>query len=144
LNVKQAIERVRSAEWVWSKPWVAAWTVNVISWCVSAFILDPRTWAYHAAGGFFSMELFALWDGWRRYPVKAERYQAPYPPLTYVTRYYLPRWLAYSLTGGLVGAIGVTVTVGLPPAIAAASVGGLAAWLVEHWEVTYREMPEPQ
>lgn len=131
-------------EWLWSKPWVAAWAFNVASWLAAIPLLSPFRWAIYTATAFFLQEGFALWHGLRNYPVKAERFRAPFPPLTYVTRYYLPRWLTYSVFGAAVGSVGVAMSAGLLLYVRGGVIGGLYAWLIEHFEVTYREMPEPR
>lgn len=139
----EIIPQSEKPPWVWSKPWVVAWVVNVVVMAGSAAVLSPRSWAILAAVGFGSQEGFALWHGWKNFPVKASRFAAPYPPLTYVCRYYLPRWTTYTLTGALIGAIGTGATIGLPVPVRGAVPLALFAWLVEHWEVTYREITKP-
>jgi hypothetical protein len=120
------------------------WLVMTVMLMAAAFVVPVTRWWILAAAGFGIPEGFAIWDGQRRYPDRMKRHLAPYPPLTYVTRYYLPRWLAYTLTGGLVGAIGSSWFVTHPSPWLAAAVFGLFSWLIEHWEVTYRMMPEPE
>lgn len=132
-----------SEKWIWRKWWIAMWAVAFTALVVSAFIVDFKTWAGAAAVGFGVPEGFAIWDGARRFPNKRERYKAPYPPLTYVTRFYLPRWLTYTLTGGLTGAIGAS-WFGMPQPWAVGGVFALFSWLIEHWEVTYDDMPMPK
>lgn len=129
--------------WIWKKWWVAMWCVVATALLASAFLFSFKLWAVLVTAGFGVPEGFALWDGARRYPNSRDRHRAPYPPLTYVTRYYLPRWLTYTATGGLTGAIGAA-WFGFPSPLAVAGVFALYSWLLEHWEVTYREMPEPK
>lgn len=130
-------------KWIWKKWWVALWALVVAVVPSLAFVLPPFQWALLAGGVFGGMEGFALWDGARRIKDRQRRFLAPYPPLTYVARYYLPRWLVYLLSGALVGGIGVSVSANFPPEVRGATILGLFSWLVEHWEITFRDIPKP-
>lgn len=132
-----------STPWIWKKWWVMMWAAVVVVLIVLAFVLPVRVWGLAATIGFGVPEGFALWHGARYFPHKHTRHTAPSSPLTYVTRYYLPRWLTYTLTGGLVGTIAAS-WFDMPRPLAIGALFALYSWLVEHWEVTYREIPEPR
>lgn len=132
-----------SDTWIWKKWWVVMWCGIVITLALLPIVLPFREWAAAATAGFGGPEGFAIWNGRRRFPDPLERYKAPYPPLTYVARYYLPRWLTYTATGGLVGTISA-MWFSMPKPLGVGGTLALFSWLVEHWEVTYREMPKPK
>lgn len=133
-----------ATKWIWKKWFVALWAVNVTTMAALTFFLQPWQWAAVAAVALGGQEGFALWHGAKHFPNKSDRFRAPYPPLTYATRYYLPRWLTYAVYGSGTGAAGLWVTTGLPPVVRAGIVAGFYAWLIEHFELTYREIPEPK
>lgn len=126
-------------KWIWKKWWVLMWATIVPVGTTLTFLLEQPLTAIVPAALFGAPEAFALWSG----RGKSARLN-PYPPLTYTTKFYLPRWLTYALFGGIVTSVGWVATEGLPLPARLAAIGALFAWLVEHFELTYREMPMPE
>lgn len=109
----------------WSRPWLAMWAVCACATVSMAFALPFRAWAWVAAALFGVPEAIALLRRGDRYP-----------PLTYVTAHYLPRWLTFTLVGFLTGSIGA-VWFGFRRPLALGAVMGLFAWALNHFDVTY-------
>lgn len=109
----------------WSKLWILMWLVNSLIVIISAFIVPPRIWAAIATALFGIPEVISLVR-------KGDRY----PPLTYVSAYFLPRWLVVTLIGTLTGAVGA-MWLGIDDGWLIAFLLGLFAWGQDHYDVTY-------
>jgi hypothetical protein len=112
----------------WSRPWLAMWLVVAVGLISAAFLLPFRTWAVLAAVCFGLPEGIALL-----------RRTDALPPLTYVTAYYLPRWLTFALVGALTGSIGAT-WLGFDRPLRLGGLLALYSWALSHFDVTYEEV----
>lgn len=115
------MERVET----WSRAWLAMWVASSVTTLAAAFLLPPKVWALVVSLLFGIPESIALMHRGDRYP-----------PLTYVTAYYLPRWLTMTLIGFLTGAIGAS-WLGVRPRWMVGLILGLFAWSMNHFDVTY-------
>lgn len=109
----------------WSRPWLAMWAAAACATVSLAFALPPRTWAVAAALLFGVPEAFALLRRGDRYP-----------PLTYVTAHYLPRWLTVTLIGFLAGSIGAS-WLGFHRRWLLGALMALVVWAQDHFDITY-------
>ena len=108
----------------WNPLWVFLWVCNVVALAVLAPVVPLRTWASLFAGLFLVPEMIGL-----------VRHQDSLPPLTYVVRRYLPRWLPDLLTFAAGAWLAWLWRADVPaPQIA---VAGMVGWLTNHWDVTY-------
>ena len=111
----------------WSRWWVLLWTLNVLFLAVYA--------AYASAGAWFSAFLvtFLLPE-----MVGLRRHRDGLPPLTYVVRRYVPRWVPTAVTFGA-GAFLICEWWGVTGAreLEAVGVATMIGWLTNHWDVTY-------
>jgi hypothetical protein len=112
----------------WSRAWLAMWAVVAAGLLASAVILPFRVWAIVATVAFGVPEAAAL-----------IRRGDAYPPLTYVTAYYLPRWLTVTLIGFGTGSIGA-VWLGFGRPLALGGLLALYSWAISHFDVTYEEI----
>lgn len=106
----------------WSGWWTLLWGINVLALLVLAFHMDVEHWIATFMALFMLPELVGL-----------RRHRDSLPPLTYVTRRYLPRWLPDLLTfagGALLAVLYPTPWFWILDA-------GLVGWLTNHWDVTY-------
>lgn len=94
---------------------------------ISAFFLSPLEWSFVAAVCFGIPEIIAI-----------SKHHDRYPPLTYVTAYYLPRWFTMTTIGFLVGAIG-GIWFGFSRPYSLGALLGLLTWSISHFDVTYSE-----
>ena len=108
----------------WARWWVWMWALIAAALIVGAFVLPFRTWAWAVAIGFGIPEAIGVWS-------KGDRY----PPLTFVTAWYLPRWFIVSLVGFLAGSIGGT-WFEFPRPWALGALLGLSFWGLDHFQVT--------
>lgn len=110
---------------IWKKWWIVLWAVIFVGLVVSVFLLPFREWAIAATVLFGIPELIGLL-----------RKLDPYPPLTHVTRYYLPRWVTFTLIYALVGAVGA-FWLGFAHPWKIGGVFALLGWLTSHFDITY-------
>lgn len=111
----------------WSRLWLVMWVAIVAALLGAAFSLPFEHWALAATVGFGLPEGFAL----------LKRADA-YPPLTYVTRHFLPKWLAFTLIYGLVGTVG-TFWFGAQHPLRMGALAALLGWLTAHFDTVYSE-----
>lgn len=128
------MERLNGGGWgerprVWSRAWLSMWVACAVTTIVAAFLLRPHAWAVVATVLFGLPEAWSIWKRGDRFP-----------PLTYVTAYYVPRWLTMTLIGGLVGAIGAS-WLGFERRWFIAALFALHAWALNHFDVTYDSKP---
>lgn len=106
----------------WSRTYVVMWVVNIIALLVLAFVMDVEHWLAAFGVLFLLPELVAL-----------RRHRDGLPPLTYVTRRYLPRWMPDALTFAGGALLAILYPVDWFWVIDA----GMVGWLTNHWDVTY-------
>lgn len=114
---------VRYSEW-----WLALWVVNIAALIVIVF--------FGATALEFGTAFLALFLVPEIVGLLHERDNLP--PLTYVTRRYVPEWLTYIFTG--VAAAWLITSwwpVSPHPEPVTLVVVAMASWLVEHWMVSY-------
>lgn len=115
---------------IWKRWWVTMWAVIFVGLMVSVFLLPFRDWAIAATFLFGVPELVGLY-----------RKLDPYPPLTHVTRYYLPRWVTFTAIYGLVGACGA-FWLGFQAPWRIGGIFALLGWLSSHFDITYDSSEE--
>lgn len=108
---------------------------NVLFVCAFAFLaalslfllpfVSFKTWTI-AAGG-----LFAVFEA-----IGLRRHHDRLPPLTFITRRYVPRWLTFVVIGAGVGVAG-GYWFGFAHPLALGALLGLHGWLMNHFTVTY-------
>jgi len=111
----------------WAQWWIVMWAIISATLIALAFIMPFEAWAVCMALGFGVPEGIALL-----------RKQDAYPPLTYVTRQYLPRWLTFTLLYGLIGTIGA-FWFGFKHPGRIGALFGLLGWITTHFDVTYND-----
>lgn len=113
----------------WSKAWVLLWLVNVVVLAALAPFMVPRRWAAAFALLFLLPEMIGLL-----------RHHDALPPLTYVVRRYVPRWVPTAVTFGC-GAWLAEMWVDRAdhPLLALVIIATFVGWLTNHWDVTYSE-----
>jgi len=116
------LRQVRWAAW-WVTVFVGVTTGLLVWMALRATFL---WWALSAAFVWLPMELFGAF----RSPVDA------YPPLTQITREYVPRWVTFALIYGAVG-LGGGTWFGFRHRWWLAALGILLGWLTTHFDVTY-------
>jgi hypothetical protein len=109
---------------IWSRWWVRGWGVMTLLLIALIFVLKWFIWVPLAAVGFGSMEAIGL-----------RKNADALPPLTQVIAKYLPRWGAFLGIGAALGAAGAWW--GSGHVIRGALLGGLAGWLVAHFDATF-------
>lgn len=109
----------------WSRPWIIMWAINSAAVIIAGFIMPPKPWAVVAALLFGVPEAIALLK-------KGDRF----PPLTYVSAFFLPRWFIITAIGFLVGAIGAS-WLGFQERWQLAALLALFSWSQDHYDVTY-------
>lgn len=111
----------------WSRSFVLVWVVNVVALAVYAATVPPLGHLVAAIGLLFmAPELIGLW-----------RHKDGLPPLTYVTRRYLPRWAPTMLTF----ALGVWLATLYRDPVFWVADAAWAGWMTNHWDVTYDGIP---
>jgi hypothetical protein len=111
----------------WALWWVLLWAGIAAVLVGYAFSAPFNRWAVAATVAFGIPEAFALLK-------KADAY----PPLTHVTRHYLPKWLAFALIYGLVGTIG-SFWFGAQHPTRLGALAALLGWLTAHFDSVYSE-----
>jgi hypothetical protein len=106
----------------WSRAFVALWVFNVVALLVLAFILPERHWVAAFGLLFLLPELVGL-----------RAHRDALPPLTYVTRRYVPRWIPTALTF----AFGAFLATLWHDQLFLVVDAGMVGWLTNHWDVTY-------
>jgi hypothetical protein len=110
--------------------WVGLWAANVVALAALLAVgVSTVAWASAFLVLFMLPELVGL-------RVRGDSL----PPLTYVMRRYVPRWVPDAVTWGVAGWMFVAwVLAGVAehPVIVAAMILGTAGWLTNHWDVTY-------
>lgn len=109
----------------WDRAFVALFAVAALAWLAAIPFVTPRVWVLGAGGTFALLEAIGL-----------RRHRDRLPPLTYITRRYLPRWLTATLVGFFAGLAG-GYWFGMAHPIQLASLFALYSWLEEHFDVTY-------
>lgn len=106
----------------WSGVWVALWAFNVLALAVLAPFLPMFHWLAAFGVLFLLPELVGL-----------RRHRDALPPLTYVTRRYVPRWVPTALSC----AAGAWLCLLWPAPLFIIGAAGMVGWLINHWDVTY-------
>lgn len=111
----------------WSPCWVGLWVTNVVVLLPLAFLIPFRYWSAAAVLLFLVPELIAL----------VHDHDA-LPPLTQVTRRYVPRWMTFILIRGLLyAAVAAWLGCSLRVVLALGGCGALGGWAEDHFDVTY-------
>lgn len=110
---------------VWARWWVWMWALIFTGLMAAVFFVPFTTWAVVATFSFGIPEGIGLL-----------RHHDPYPPLTYVTRYYLPRWATFTTMYALVGSCGA-YWLGFAAPWRVGGIFALLGWLTEHFDTTY-------
>jgi hypothetical protein len=112
----------------WSGWWVALWVACILALVgLEVLGVSPLTWGTWFLGLFLLPELIGL-----------RRHRDALPPLTFVTRRYVPRWVPTAVTfacGAWLAASWWQRAV--HPMLAVIVVAGFVGWLTNHWDVTY-------
>ena len=114
----------------WAPWFVVLWLIVVIVAAALMFVLSFKAWSIVAAIGLGGMEL-----------VGNLRSEDAFPPLTWVIRRWLPRWLAFTLIYGAVGGAGA-YWFHIAQAERVAGIFALLGFLTAHFDVTY-DKPVP-
>ncbi|HLE81828.1 MAG TPA: hypothetical protein VJA25_11100 [Dehalococcoidia bacterium] len=111
---------------LWKRWWVALWTANTVALMSLIWMLPPKHWMVATTISFGLMEGIGLL-----------KKQDAYPPLTFVMRRFLPRWLTHTaLTAYWGAAVGVLLE--LPfPAWKLAVLTGILGWTQDHFDLVY-------
>jgi hypothetical protein len=109
----------------WALWFVILWVFVVISVLVLMLFLPFRMWSIVATLAFGTMEVVGL-----------VREQDAFPPLTWVIRRYLPRWLAFAAIYAAVGGAGA-YWFRVSRAERVAALFALLGWLTAHFDQTY-------
>jgi len=111
----------------WLPAWIALWVWNVIALAVLAPMLKPGAWL----AAFFVLFLLPEMIGLRRH-------RDALPPLTYVVRRYVPRWVPTAATFAAGAWLAVLwLPMAAHPALVAVGDAAMVGWLTNHWDVTY-------
>lgn len=110
----------------WARWWVLMWAVLAPLLVVLAFFVPFHVWLLATTIGFGVPEAIGV-----------ARTDA-YPPLTYVTRRYLPRWLAHTLIFGAWGTV-VSYWLGFGRPFAFGALFALLGWLQDHFDDVYED-----
>ena len=114
----------------WSPAWVVMWVVNMLALVgLELYGVAPVTWGSAFLALFLAPELVAL-----------RRHKDALPPLTYVVRRYVPRWIPTAVSFG----IGTWLAVAWWPRVShpllvVIGIASFVGWLTNHWDVTYSE-----
>jgi hypothetical protein len=106
----------------YSRWWVRLWLLDVIALAAYAPFAPLGHWLAAFAVLFLLPEMIGL-------RVRGDAL----PPLTYVTRRYLPRWAPTALTF----AAGVWLAILWQVSAFWVADAGFVGWLTNHWDVTY-------
>lgn len=106
----------------YSRAWVGMWVACVVALAVLAPLVSLHVWVASFAVLFLLPELIGL-----------RRRRDMLPPLTYVTRRYVPRWVPTALTF----AAGAWLALLWPVPLFLVADAGMVGWLTNHWDVTY-------
>jgi hypothetical protein len=109
----------------WAPWFVILWVLVVISVLVLMLFLSFKLWSIVAMAGFGTMEVVGL-----------VRQHDAFPPLTWVIRRYLPRWLAFAALYAAVGGAGA-YWFRVSRAERVAALFALLGWLTAHFDQTY-------
>lgn len=118
------------ADVAFSPAWVVLWVWNVAALAVYAALhFPPRDFAASLLVGFLLPEMVGL-----------RRHRDALPPLTYVVRRYVPRWVPTAVTFGVGAWMAFAfLPVVEHPAVVGSAIAGLVGWLDNHWAVTYSD-----
>lgn len=109
----------------WSRPFVVVFAlVAIASLCALPFV-SAGLWLAVAGGAFALLEAIGL-----------RRHGDALPPLTFISRRYLPRWATVTIVGFFVGLAG-GVWLGFAHPWAIAALLALYSWAESHFDVTY-------
>lgn len=109
----------------WNILFVCAFAVVAILLLFLLPFMPFKTWSAFAAVGFGTFEAIGV-----------RRHRDRLPPLTYIARRYLPRWLTFVIIGAGVGVAG-GYWFGFAHPLALGALFGLHGWLLNHFDVTY-------
>lgn len=109
----------------WAKPWVAMWAVFTAALLGAAFFLPFAYWAGATVVLFGVPEFIGVRHRGDRFP-----------PLTYVVRRYVPRWVVDTVVWGFAGAAGGS-WFGFAHPWRVGALFALVGWLTNHFDVTY-------
>jgi hypothetical protein len=112
-------------EETWSPWFVTLWIIAILSSTIAFWVWSTRAWAALTGVEFMTLEIIGLLksgDG--------------KPPLTYIMRRYVPRWLAFPLLYFLIGSQIITAVLAGEVLIASSLVGFLG-WTTSHFDITY-------
>jgi hypothetical protein len=107
--------------------WVLLWVLVSTGLLCAIPLLTFRQWTFAAALGFGVPELVGI-----------ARRGDSLPPLTYVIRRYLPRWLVFPLVrGALWAATAYWLSASPTTLVGVGAAGALDGWLSNHFDVTF-------
>jgi hypothetical protein len=113
---------------LWKRWWVALWTTNTLALMSLIWMLPVEHWMIATTVSFGLMEAIGLL-----------KKKDAYPPLTFVMRRYLPRWLTQTAVWAYWGAA-VGVLLELPfEAWKLAVLTGLLGWSQDHFDIVYED-----
>lgn len=111
----------------WNRWWLALWATTVAVIVPLAFLVPFRRWSLLAAALFGLPEAVGLL-----------RHRDSLPPLTFVIRRYMPRWLTFTVMDGLLFAAGAWwLGFGATFSLKLGALGALMGWANNHFDVTY-------
>ena len=110
---------------VWNRWWILMWIVVAAIILTSAFFVSFGTLSLMILFGFGIPEAIGIY-----------KKKDSLPPLTYVIRRYIPRWLTFTAMGAYVGAFGA-YWFGFKHIWRWPLFMGLIFWTINHFIVTY-------
>lgn len=109
----------------YSRAWVALWVAS----CAALLALVPALGVWHWLT--VALVLFGVPE-----VIGLLRRDDAFPPLTFVLRRYVPRWLTHTAVSGAWGAVSA-YWLGFPRPWAVGALLALYGWLGDHFDVTY-------
>lgn len=109
----------------WNRVFVLLFVAATVAWLCAIPFVSMRTFVVGAGGTFALLEALGL-----------RHHRDRLPPLTFITRRYLPRWLTVTVVGFFAGLAG-GYWFQLAHPVQLACLFALYSWLESHFDVTY-------